>query len=443
MATSGISFSGFNDIDFNVVLNAIMQQESQPLTALQNRQTELQRTDSNYALLATKLSALKTAAADLSSTSSLLRYSATSSNTAAVTVSASSGAVAGRYEVVVTELARGQVTAATSTTADTDTTIVATGGTLTLGDEVITVSGPVTLSGLVSLVNANADSPATASIVETEPGQFRLVLTGKETGEANAFTIQNGLTGTTLAFAGNAVDATDATALINNIQVTSSSNTLESGIPGVSVTLLKKNPADAVVVTVGLDNAAVESRVDAFVTAYNDLVKFATDQGAAASKGAVGTLGHDALLRALRSELRNTLVAAHGTGAFTHLSEVGLGFNRTGQLTFDRAAFADALKANPAAVETLFADAGTGAFKAIASQVDEYTRAGGFVGGARTKLSQELSRLGRRMDDISARLATRRLALQAQFIAADQAIARLKAQQSALASFGGNISAVF
>ena len=35
---SPITLSGFNSIDFNVVLNAVMQQESQPLKALQQRQ---------------------------------------------------------------------------------------------------------------------------------------------------------------------------------------------------------------------------------------------------------------------------------------------------------------------------------------------------------------------------------------------------------------------
>ena len=39
---STITFSGFNDIDFNTVLNALMDQASQPLTALQTQQSALQ-----------------------------------------------------------------------------------------------------------------------------------------------------------------------------------------------------------------------------------------------------------------------------------------------------------------------------------------------------------------------------------------------------------------
>ena len=98
---SGITFSGFNDIDFNVILNAIMTQESQPLTELQTRQRTLQATDTAYTQLATKLDALRSAASNLSSSSSLVTYSASSSDAAALTASAGSGATPGRYEVVV------------------------------------------------------------------------------------------------------------------------------------------------------------------------------------------------------------------------------------------------------------------------------------------------------------------------------------------------------
>src|SRR4029079_17431340 len=89
---SPITFSGFNQIDFNVVLNAIMQQESAPLQALQAKQSELQAPDSTYGQLASKLDSLRTASEQLSDASKLTTYAATSSDTAALTVSASADA---------------------------------------------------------------------------------------------------------------------------------------------------------------------------------------------------------------------------------------------------------------------------------------------------------------------------------------------------------------
>src|SRR5581483_6014714 len=229
--SSPITFSGFNQIDFNVVLNAIMQQESQPLQALQAQQDALKATDSAFATLATKLDALQTAAEALAKPSAVQQYAATSSDPA-VTATASSGAVAGQYDIVVNELARAQVTASSSTSPDTDTTVVATGGTLTIGGVAVTISGNVTLRQLADQINATAGIPATAGIIQTAPGAYRLLLTGTDTGASHAFTITNGLTGASVAFtdtdgngisgdstADNAVQATDASVLINNIAV--------------------------------------------------------------------------------------------------------------------------------------------------------------------------------------------------------------------------------
>src|SRR5262247_723612 len=107
---SPITFSGFNQIDFGMVLNAIMQQESRPLQVLEARGRALQATDSALGELTEKLDALQSAAAALTNTSVSVDYAATSSNPAIATVVSSTGAVAGRYDIVVNQLARAQVT---------------------------------------------------------------------------------------------------------------------------------------------------------------------------------------------------------------------------------------------------------------------------------------------------------------------------------------------
>jgi flagellar hook-associated protein 2 len=449
---SPITFSGFNSIDFNVVLNAIMQQESAPLQALQDKQTQLQATSTTYGKLATRLDALRTASGALSDSSALTAYAATSSDTTALTVSASSSATPGRYEVKVNELARSQVTVSSTFAPDTDTTIVATGGSLTIGSEPITISGPVTLQQLAAAINADTNSPATASIVGTDPGKYRLVLTSKSTGQANAFTIANQLTAGTIAFADanndgisgdsasdNAVTATDASLVINNIAVTSTTNTLDSAIPGVTLTLQQKDPTKTVVVSVDRDDQNLADRVNAFVSAYNDLVNFADAQATASNNGTVGAIGRDSVLRGLRSTLRDALLGAHGTGTFTRLAEIGLGFTRTGQLTLDQDKLTEALDSDPAAVQSLFADSTSGAFGSVNTLLDEYTDAGGFLPDAQTRLTDEISRVGRQIDDMSARLAIRRTALQQEFTAADQAMAQLNSQKTSLSSFSNDL----
>ena len=388
----------------------------------------------------------------LSDSSTVTAYAATSSDTTALTVSASSNALAGRYEVQVNELARAQVTVSSTFAPDTDTTIVATGGSLTIGSEQVNISGPVTLQQLAAAINADANSPASASIIATEPGKYRLVLTSKETGQANAFTISNQLTAGTIAFADadndgisgnsasdNAVNATDASVLINNIAVTSTTNTLDSAIPGVTVTLQQKDPTKTVVVSVDRDDQNLSGRVNAFVSAFNDLATFADAQATASNNGTVGAIGRDSVLRGLRSSLRDALLGAHGAGAFTRLPEVGLGFTRSGQLTLDQSQLTEALNSDPASVQSLFADSTTGVFGSVNSLLDEYTNAGGFLPDAQTRLSDEISRVGRQIDDMSAQLAVRRAALQQEFTAADQAMAQLNSQKTSLSSFSNDL----
>ncbi len=65
---SPISFSGFNNIDFNLILNAIMGQERIPVTLLENNLRNLEGQDAEYGLLATKLAEVETAAKKLSTT---------------------------------------------------------------------------------------------------------------------------------------------------------------------------------------------------------------------------------------------------------------------------------------------------------------------------------------------------------------------------------------
>lgn len=449
---SPISFSGFNQIDFSVVLNAIMQQESRPLQALEAREKAIQATDTALTTLASKLDAIRTAAAALTNTSAAITYSAASSNPGVANVTAGTTSVPGSYDVVVTQLARAQVTASASTAPDSDTTIVADGGTMTINGVAVTLTGPVTLQGLASQINATASIPVSASVIETSPGAFRLVLTGTSSGVANAFTVQNGLTNTTVAFtdtdndglagntaADNAVQASDASLLINNIPVTATDNVLNTAIPGATLTLVSEAPTQTIKITVARDDESLATRLEAFVSAFNELTTFVNEQRTESGKGTPGALGHDPLLRSLRGALRSALGGLGGNGMFHHLAEIGIGFNRTGEMTFDRTALNQALSSDFAGVYSLLGDSQTGVLTALNSTITEYTRSGGLVPGARTRLTDELARLEQRIDEMQARLAVRRAALQREFMAADEAMSRLNSQSGSLASFSQNL----
>ena len=451
---SPITLSGFNDIDFSQILTLIMTQESRPLEALQSRQSALQTRSNTFNTLASKVSALQTAASRLSTTADLNARAATSSNAANVTAEVGTGAQTGRYDVVVNSLARAQVTASATTAPDADSTVVASGGTLVLNGVTVTLSGAVTLRGLADAINATSNPPARASVIQSGPSSYRLVLSAIETGTANAFTITNNLTGGTgLSFgdadndgvsgdsaADNAVQASDASLTVNNIAVTSTTNTIANAVPGVTLNLLREAPGTPIAIDVVNDASALKDRLRSFVTQYNDLLKFATDQGKSAANGDTASIGRDPLLRQLRDQIRSSVVSEYATGgAYTSLSQVGVTLSRTGQMEFNEAAFSAAVANGTADVDRLFANGGTGVFASIDTGLDRYTQTDGLLKGVTKQLIDQSSRLSDQIASMQERLAVRRAALQKEFIAADQAMTQLKSQSSSLANFGVSV----
>jgi flagellar hook-associated protein 2 len=448
--SSPITLSNFNNIDFSVILNAVMQQASQPLTTLQSQRDDITSEGSAYSSLASKLGSLETAAAGLSTSTAVTAYATSVSDSSAVSVVSTGTSVPGTYDVVVNNLAKAQVTASSSTSPDADTTAVATGGTLTIGGVDVNITGSVTLKGLADQINGTAGIGVTAAVVQSSPAHFQLVLTSAQTGSAGSFTVANNLTGggaNSVGFSGtNTQNALNASLTINNLPVTSSSNTLTSAIPGATLTLLHADPTKTVTASISADDSAVVDSVKTFVSAYNDVLAFINDQSTQASNGTTGTIAHEALVSQARSTLRSVLSGTYGSGTFTHLAEVGIGFNQSGQLTLTPATLSAALAQDRGGVLSLFTGNATttsgftnGAFGAVQAALDDFTKAGGFVSSAQSLLTAQGARLDNQIADMQARLAVQRTTLQQQYTAADEAMSQLKSQSGSLSSSSSNL----
>ncbi len=440
---SPITFSGFNNIDFNSILEALSAQERRPVQQLETQQGELQKQRAAFGTLATRLGAVESAARDLGSVTAFGATTASVSSEAVARATSSNGAVAGSYSLVVNALARSQVTVTNGAIPDADTTVVASGGSLTIGGVAVDVSGDVTLQGLATAINETADIGVSASVVRSG-GAYQLVLTGKETGAAQTFSVANGLTGGAgVSFSGtNAQEAQDASFTINNVPIDSSSNTVEGAIPGVTLTL-QQETTSPMTVTITADLASVEELVKKFTSAYNDLTSFLDQQVKAYGNKERDNIGGDPLVRQLRSTLSRVAGAEVATGgAFTALAQVGLTFNRTGQLEFRSAELTKALSTDRNAVVALFQGGSgfDGSFDAIKSAIGTYTSSGGLIPTAQTRLDDQLSKIGNRIGELERRLAIRREALQKEFIATDLAIAQLNASLGQLGSLGSQVS---
>jgi flagellar hook-associated protein 2 len=450
--SSPITFSGFNSIDFNTILNAVMTQERQPLDALQTQANTLQAQNSIFATLAGKLTTLGNAADSLKDAKSLSLLSATSSDSG-VGVSTTSGTVPGTYAIVVSELARAQATASQSTYTATDA-VVGTAGTMTLTSPSgspfsVTLTGSTTLQQLADTINGDSTSPATASIVQSAPGQYQLVLTGNQTGAANAFTVTSAFTGGAgVAFkdtngdgvsgdsaADNTQSAVDAALTVNGLPVTSSSNTVTDVVPGVTLSLSAKDPAKTVTVSVTRDTSAAKNVIQKFIDGYNAVVQFNTDQANNAKNG-YANISRDPMLRGFKDGMRTALMDTYPAGSFSQLAAIGLGFDMSGKLTLDSDVFNAAIAKSPSDVQQLISGStgDGGAFGAISTLIDQYTNTGGLVASARDRIDAQVAAMTNRLDSMSAALEIRRQSLQQEYIAADLAMTRLKSQSASLTS---------
>ena len=439
-----ITLSGFNSIDFNQILEAMMTQERQPVTLLEAQKKAAETQKTAFATLATRLGALQSAAESLKTATAFNGTEATVSDATRLKFSAGSTTPAGAYEILVTELAHAQTTTSTNTYADSDTTTVADGGSLTIGGVTISIAGAVTLQGLARAINETANVGVAASVIQNG-ATYQLMLTGRDTGAANGFTVDvSGLTrggaATAFAFANNQA-ANDAAITINSVAVTSPTNTFDNVIAGSSFTVLRKDAATPVSVSIVHSNEPIKAAVQKFVTAYNDVVTYIGAQQTSSNNGNSDAISRDPLVRGLRSSLAQTLTSAVGAGtSFTSLAQVGFTFARNGQLEFDSTAFEGALSANDADVRGMFhgTDGSNGAFGKLATVIDSYTSSGGLLPSTQNRLTTQVSNLADRIADMEARLATRRLALQREFTAADMAISQLKQSGSSLTSLSNS-----
>jgi flagellar hook-associated protein 2 len=309
----------------------------------------------------------------------------------------------------------------------------------------------MTLRQLADAIN-EADAGVQASVVQVTPGNYRLVLTATQSGTENGFTFTSTLaggSGVTFGGAdgtygqagdGNAVNAADAQVTVNNVAATSSSNTLTDVVPGVTLTLNAEDANKTVRVSVSRDAEGLRKQVDGFVKAYNDLVGWVNDQRTAATEGKT-SVAREAVVRGLHSDLRAAILGEHGDGSLKRLAGVGIGFDRSGQMTVNAKAFEDAVDADPGAVQELFAGASdgssNGAFDDLSELVSSYADAGGLVAKAKDRLDDQVQNISGRMDVLDAQLTLRRNALQAEFIAADQAMSRLNSQVNSLSALNG------
>ncbi|EBK2060133.1 hypothetical protein AAL85_25450, partial [Salmonella enterica subsp. enterica serovar Typhi] len=168
------------------------------------------------------------------------------------------------------------------------------------------------LNAIAAEINKTEGVVVQASVIQTSSGMKSLVLTAKEYGTGNSITVSDSDGSKDWGFT-QAQAAADAEIVVNGLVINSSSNTVKDAIPGVTLTL---SNAGSTTVKVEQDVDAVTSKVEAFVKAYNDIIKTIKENTPKSTENSDGslslTLQSDPMLRSLRNQLGDMMNAVFG-----------------------------------------------------------------------------------------------------------------------------------
>jgi flagellar hook-associated protein 2 len=442
---TAVTFAGLSSgLDTASLVNQLVAAERGRANALASQQSDISTQKGIVGSLSSALAALGTAARSMDVASELQPRTATSSD-GHVTVAASSGADATVHEVVVRQLARGQITASRTFTS-ADAGVLGTGSLdITIGDATKSIEYGATdsLADIAAKIN-NAGAGASASVL-FDGTSYRLMVAANATGTAAAPVFSDGGDGLDLSNAANIkVPARDAIAEIDGVEVTRGSNVIGDAVAGLTFTLVSPHALtdDAATINVTQDATSLKDKLKALVSAYNTVNSALHAQlDYTGTKKGTNTLFGDATLRQLQGALGGVMSAGYGAatpddiGALT-IGGIGLTRAKDGSLTLDEAKLNTVIGTNPAAVAELFVGGGFAA--AVTKLTDEYTRAGDGILASKTRgLSDRSTVLQSQADQINTRADALKVQLEKQFAALEAAMTKLRSQSSFLTSVLG------
>jgi flagellar hook-associated protein 2 len=426
-------------MDTNSIVEQLVKLESRPLDQLRQRQTGIKTQLSALADIVSKLSALGTAAKDLG-TSGVLGAKAVSANDAFSAVPGSD-AVAGRYSVKVTQLARA---------AKWRTEPFAAGATHPGGSFRLEVQGklyPPDVDGVPQRLQIPPGTSLADVAFKLRSLNAPLSVAVLNDGTSSYLSITNRDTGAPASGEALSIDwdptvdpppedpplyaekdgARNATFEVDGLPFTRPSNTVSDAIPGTTLTLKKENGVEEDLV-LATDLDATRARLQKFVDAYNDVFKLVQRQlnpSRATDRGA--TLGGDAAIRGLQAKLQGLLTTKVGASTVRALADLGVKTGRDGSLTITATALEGAVARDPAAVNALFSTATTGLSAVIERLVNVQTRSDdGALTARKSGLDDTLRRLDVQAEAMQRRIDGFREGLVRQFAAMEKTVSGLK-----------------
>lgn len=337
---------------------------------LQNEQNELNAESSGLDSLSTALTNFQTAIDALNSdTDGPLTFSATSNNDAN-TVSANSEAQAGTYSFYVSALAQAQQTTFSMSddqysASGTFTLSMDDGTTMDIDLAAADEDGDsfIDASELVDAINDSDDNPGVSAALVKTDGTTTIMLTSDTTGKQSGFSVSvsgnDDLAAAESSSEQMLTNPQDAEIHLGNEDgpaITSSSNTFDDVIPGVTMTFSEvsdpTDPDDVTTFTVAEDSSGSQAKVQTFVDAYNtliDTIDSLTSYGD--DDTAAGVFAGDAGMNSLANQMDDIAHASYGG---VSIVDYGITLDSDGHLQIDSTQFSEEMEENPDGLTSIF-----------------------------------------------------------------------------------------
>ncbi|PXX74113.1 flagellar filament capping protein FliD [Rivihabitans pingtungensis] len=393
----GLTVGGLGSgLDTEGMITKLMAIEAAPLTQLESKEVKAQAKISAWGTVKSAVAEFQTATQAMQSATAFNSLKGTSSDETVASVTTTSQSKAGSASIAVTQLAQaGKTMLAGTFTAGQTINTLSTASTITLQFGTITgASGPTatftpdsSVTAKVINIRANATLEqavedinkaavgVTARTVST-PAGLKVVVESLSTGGktdmrintgtgilnsgSNAFGVDPtsvGAVGTDL------VHAQDAQYTIDDVPISSKTNTITDALSGSTITLKGVSAAGKKAnLTVATDTSGVKTQLEAFVKAYNDLdttLRSLSAYGVSPGKGQAptggGALSGDATIRAIQTEMRamfNQAIPGAPKG-YSSMVDIGVTFAKDGKLSLDSTKLSTALTNNPDGVRQL------------------------------------------------------------------------------------------
>jgi flagellar hook-associated protein 2 len=353
-ATSGQGFDVASTVTrIQAAEQAIETPWKSQLTALQAQDTVLTSLGTDLSTLTTSLRALT----DFTGVFSQKLGSSSNPNLLGLT-SASATASAGSHTIVIQSLAQTS-SEVSSTVANPNDTL---SGSLTIQSHTFIVdaaNNDTTLASLASAINS-AGIGVSANVITDSTGS-RLSLVSGTSGVAGQFSVTGSLSGASagaISFSSSQVGS-DASLTVDNVPITSSSNTVSNAIPGVTFQLLGSSPSTPIQVEITNDNTSIGTAVTKFVAAYNAVINDINGQEKNSSSGGAEPLFGSPALALIQSQITGALFTGAASGAIKNITQLGIGLNNDGTLTLNADTLNSALSSNFADVTGFLQNSGS------------------------------------------------------------------------------------